>query len=516
MAPSKCTPNLDLRSSTVLQQVIRRLNDALLASVNRKGYFKALSHQLRRLFPYDRLAINLYDSDIEVLTYFTSAEGVVVETQSIVRHAGPKTVAGLVITSREPIVIRDLTSHFPNESDNPLAEAGLNVSIAFPLIIRDKVIGTLHCSFRQEPPKLMEIVDFIASLSPFVSSGVDNILGHERIAVLESGPLGGTPAPPPDMVEGPVFESDAMKAIMRQIRRVAPLEVPILIQGETGTGKTMIARYIHDRSRRAKHNFVKVNCPALVTTLFESELFGHGKGAFTGATSQRVGRIEMANKGTLFLDEIGELHMDLQSKLLQVLEENSFERVGESFSIKADIRLIAATNIDIHKSLKEGRLRTDLYYRLATMIITIPPLRERREDIPVLTKRISGILSSQMRVPDISFSMSIMSLLQEYSWPGNIRELRNIISRLLIANVQHPLTLQDVRSMLIAAAEKQGQESGAFLTLRQMEKQYIEEALALAKGRISGPDSAAGLLGIPRTTLQYRMRKLGIQTNRDA
>ncbi|WP_428561601.1 MAG: sigma 54-interacting transcriptional regulator [Solidesulfovibrio sp. DCME] len=515
MPQTKSAMAVDLRNVDVLHQVIRRLNDAVLTSVSRKGYFKVLSNELRRIFAYDRLAINLYDSDIQILSYFTSAEGVVVGAQSSVRNASSRTVAGLVITSREPVVIRDLANQFKDELDNPLAEAGLNVTIAFPLLVRDNVLGTLHCSFRQEPARLMDIVDFIAALTPFVSSGVDAILSRERVAVLESGPLAGAPSPPPDTVEGPVFESLAMKAIMQQIRRVAPLEVPILIQGETGTGKTMIARYIHDRSRRAKHNFVKVNCPALVTTLFESELFGHGKGAFTGATSQRVGRIEMASRGTLFLDEIGELHLDLQSKLLQVLEENSFERVGESFSLKADIRLIAATNIDIRKSLLDGRLRTDLYYRLATMIITIPPLRERREDIPVLAKRISGILSAQMRVPDITFSMAIMSLLQEYAWPGNIRELRNTISRLLIANVHRPLTPGDVRGLLGEVRVRPNEEPGGFATLRQMEKRHIQEALSLAKGRVSGPDSAAGLLGIPRTTLQYRMRKLGIQPGRD-
>lgn len=499
--------NITLRSLEIQQQVIRRLNDAVVSSVSRKGYFKVLSHELRRLFPYDRLAINLYDSDIEILTYFTTADGVVVGAQSSVRQASQQTVAGLAITSREPVVIRDLARQFKCQEGNPLAEAGLQASIAFPLIVRDAVLGTLHCSFRQEPPNLMDIVDFIATLTPFVSSGVDSILTRERLSLLGAGPQA---EPPPDLIEGPVFESAAMKAIMQQIRWVAPLEIPILIQGETGTGKTMIARYIHEQSRRAKFNFVKVNCPALVTTLFESELFGHARGAFTGATSLRQGRIEMANKGTLFLDEIGELHLDLQSKFLQVLEENSFERVGESIPIKADIRLIAATNIDLVKSLQDGRLRSDLYYRLATMIITIPPLRERRDDIPVLVKRISGILSASMRVPDISLTMGTMRQLQEYSWPGNIRELRNIVSRMLIANAHRPLSLRDVQELIGGAPPALQESLTSFPTLRQMEKRHIEKALALAKGRVSGPDSAAGLLGIPRTTLQYRMRKLGI------
>ncbi len=515
MPNQKNAPVLDLRSTQVLHQVIRRINDAALSQVSRKGYFKTLSNELRRIFPHDRLAINLYDSDVEILTYFTTAEGVVVGAQSSVRQASSQTVAGMVISSRAPVIIHDLARQFQNDFENPLAEAGLKVTIGFPLIVRDHVIGTLHCSFRQEPPNLMDIVDFIAALTPFVSSGVDGILARERITALETGPVAVAP-PPPDMVEGPVFESTVMKGIMQQIRRVAPLEVPILIQGETGTGKTMIARYIHDRSRRAKYNFVKVNCPALVSTLFESELFGHGKGAFTGATSQRVGRIEMAAKGTLFLDEIGELHPDLQSKLLQVLEENSFERVGESYSLKADIRLVAATNIDILKSIEEGRLRRDLYYRLATMTITIPPLRERREDIPVLAKRMSGVLATQMRVPDINFSKGMMELLQGYAWPGNIRELRNIVSRMLILNVQRPLAVADVRELLGSAPARREAPGGAFPNLRQMEKRHIEEALALAKGRVSGPDSAAELLGIPRTTLQYRMRKLGIRANGDA
>ena len=304
------------------------------------------------------------------------------------------------------------------------------------------------------------------------------------------------------------FASRRMNAIMLQAKLIAETDASVLITGETGTGKDQVAHFVHNMSNRKDKLFVKVNCPALTPTLFESELFGHAKGAFTGADRQRIGRFEMAQGGTVFLDEIGELPLTLQAKLLHVLQDKTFERVGDSNSIAINFRVIAATNQDLEKSINTGgTFRSDLFYRLNTISITIPPLRDRTEDIPLLVERLSEVQAKETHRPAPRFSVSALEAMQRYRWPGNIRELKNFLKRLFILRPGELITDLDVKTSLHGTGDV---SNGSPATLDENEKLHIRRTLEQTKGQVSGPRGAAALLGVPRTTLQYRLKKHGI------
>jgi transcriptional regulator with GAF, ATPase, and Fis domain len=428
------------------------LNKELISSLgkvtSRKHFLQTLSRLFRQQFSFDRLCINLYDPNSEMLSYFTAVEGEVVNSLSAIHKAEKTTVAGHVIASRKPVVITDISQHFAESMLHPMAEVGLTTTMAFPLILSDQIIGTLHCSFRQKPDNLYEIMEFLLELSPFVSVGLGALLAMEHLeqgSSLNQVPYTGDTGE----CETFFFESQSMRRFMARVHAVAVLDIPVLILGETGTGKSRLAHYIHCRSQRRKMQFVKVNCPAMASTLFESELFGHAKGAFTGAATKRVGRFELAHQGTLFLDEIAELNQEMQSKLLHVLDDSCFERVGESVSLSVDARLIAATNVRMREAVTEGKVRSDFYYRLSSCTLEIPPLRDRVEDIPALSSFFVTQLSSKYSLPLIQLSQDLLHRLQTHCWPGNVRELRNVISALLIRkSISGTLSREDVDEAL--------------------------------------------------------------------
>ncbi|MGZ8522323.1 MAG: sigma-54 interaction domain-containing protein, partial [Candidatus Binatia bacterium] len=306
-----------------------------------------------------------------------------------------------------------------------------------------------------------------------------------------------------------IGESAALKRVLDQIQTVAPTDSTILVQGETGTGKELIARAIHHLSARSERTLVKVNCAAIPTGLLESELFGHEKGAFTGAIAQRVGRFELAHRGTLFLDEVGDIPLELQPKLLRVLQEQEFERLGSSRTVHVDVRLVAATNADLTQKVADGQFRADLYYRLNVFPVTIPPLRERREDIPLLVRYFAQKYARRMKRPIDNVPVKAMTALSEYHWPGNVRELENFIERAVIlsrgAELQIPLAELKQRTNRHSSAASNG-----FATLENAEREHIVRALGESKWVIGGAAGAANRLGMKRTTLQSRMRKLGI------
>ena len=310
--------------------------------------------------------------------------------------------------------------------------------------------------------------------------------------------------------DGIIGRSSALRAVLREIRMVAPTDSTVLIYGETGTGKELIARAIHELSSRRKNAFVKLNCAAIPTGLLESELFGHERGAFTGAIGQRIGRFEVANHGTAFLDEIGEIPLELQPKLLRVLQEREFERLGSTRTLRTDARLIAATNRDLAAMVEEQRFRSDLFYRLNVFPVRVPPLRERREDIPLLVWHFARQFAERMKRHYESISPETMRALCEYDWPGNIRELQNLIERAVILCpgpvLRVPVRDLHHRTITVPNSGHTGQHQ----TLEEAERAHILRTLKEVRWVVGGPNGAAARLGMNRSTLQFRMKKLGI------
>jgi len=303
-----------------------------------------------------------------------------------------------------------------------------------------------------------------------------------------------------------VGNSAALRLVLGMVRVVAPSDATVLINGETGTGKEVIAHAIHDASPRRQNRFVALNCAAIPGTLLESELFGHERGAFTGAVAQSMGRFQSADRGTLFLDEIGELPLDLQPKLLRVLQEKQFERLGSGRTYQADVRVIAATNQDLWRMVEERKFRADLYYRLNVFPINLPPLRDRVEDIPALVEYFVQRFSQEIGRRIETIPSEVMNILKLYDWPGNIRELENVIKRAVIMSTGPAL-----RPLLGELKRLPGQTSpAARRTLADAERGHIVEVLRDTRWVLGGVDGAAARLGMPRTTLVYRMRKLGI------
>jgi len=303
-----------------------------------------------------------------------------------------------------------------------------------------------------------------------------------------------------------IGQSNAIKYVRFKIEQVCATDSTVLILGETGTGKELVARAIHSQSLRKDRPLVTVNCAALSAGLIESELFGHEKGAFTGALARKIGRFELADGATLFLDEIGELPLELQVKLLRVIEESEFERLGSSCTVKVDVRIIAATNRNIKAEIRKGAFREDLWYRLNVFPITIPPLRQRREDIPAMIEHFVSGLSRKLGKPINSISSATLKKLTDYSWPGNVRELANVIERAVINAQGTVLHIVDQFEQ-----PKTGELSDSGRTLEQVEKEYIIRVLEDTGWRIEGPNGAAKVLGLNPSTLRTRMAKLGIQ-----
>jgi PAS domain S-box-containing protein len=315
------------------------------------------------------------------------------------------------------------------------------------------------------------------------------------------------------MFEEIVGSSPALQSVLSQVSKVAPTESTVLITGETGTGKELIARAIHKRSQRSSRPFVSVNCAVIPRELVASELFGHEKGAFTGATEQRLGRFELAAGGTIFLDEVGELPAETQVALLRVLQEREFERVGGNRPIKADVRVIAASNRDLQAAIATGGFRSDLFYRLNVFPIEIPPLRERKEDIPKLVKYFINSYATKLGKNIRSIEKHTMDLLQSYPWPGNIRELQNVIERSVILCDSENLSV-DESWLFQHPTQIDLAPQSLWEKLAAQEKEMIEAALAESKGKVSGPSGAAARLGVPQSTLDSKIKLLRINKQR--
>ncbi len=501
-------------------KMLLEINNAVVTQTNREDLFQALAKELRKHFAFDRMAINLYDPKTQSISYFAAAEGVQ-PGGVMTRHSRPLAdgaIARMVVQSHQPTIIDDLRRYTDLSSIGAMVKAGLNATMAFPMLVRNRIMGSIHFSFRQAPEHISELTQVLTEVSRQVAIAVDNMLAYTELAKLNRSlerEKDYLLQSSDDYQQDEFFyASDAMAEIMKTIRQSADTDATVLITGETGTGKDYLAHCIHNLSSRRNHLFVKTNCPALASSLFESELFGHAKGAFTGASSQRVGRFELANGGTIFLDEIAELPISLQAKLLQILQDRQFERVGDSRPVPIDCRVIAATNKDLQVSIRAGTFREDLFYRLNIVSIHVPPLRERREDVPVLMTRLTQIQARQMNRPEPVYSRSALDRLGGYAWPGNVRELKNLAKRLVILRAGDRISADDVGKILESARPQGRGISNEVASLRDNERDHILKVLVKTRGVLGGEQGAARLLGLPRSTLQYRIKKLNI-TNED-
>jgi formate hydrogenlyase transcriptional activator len=403
------------------------------------------------------------------------------------------------------------------------AQTQLKTVSALPLAGRDGARGVLVAGRRDDKPYAQDDMDFLGQVSNQIGIALDNALAYQQIAELTEK-LSQEKLYLEDEIrsesnfEEIIGTSAELRRILRLVETVAPTDSTALIYGETGTGKELIARAIHNLSTRRGRTFVKLNCAAIPTGLLESELFGHEKGAFTGAVAQRIGRLELANHGTLFLDEIGDIPLELQPKLLRVLQEREFERLGSTRTISADVRLIAATNRDLAALVEEGKFRSDLFFRLDVFPIPMPSLRDRAEDIPLLVRHFAAEFARRMNKTIDTISSATMDALCRYAWPGNIRELQNVIERALIVSPGPALVVPLAELKPQAKRAHAHPQAAATSARRQpvrsiladVDREQIIQALKDAHGRVGGSDGAASRLGLKRTTFITRMKKLGI------
>jgi formate hydrogenlyase transcriptional activator len=513
------------RSRTLLD-----INNALISNLTQEALFRAIAQALRRVVPFDRTAIFLHDPDKDVLRLFVLESSLPSSYFTVGLEMAPgESHVGWVFRHQRPLLRRDLERErqYPME-DHALAD-GVRSYVIVPLMARGKTIGALAVASTTTNQYSEADAAFLQEAANQVALAVENMKAYEEIATLkarlehENVYLQEEIRREHNFVEM-VGSSPALLAVLRKVEQVAPIDSTVLISGETGTGKELIARAIHNRSARKDRPLVKVNCSAISAGLVESELFGHVKGAFTGALERRIGRFELAHGGTIFLDEVGELAPETQVKLLRVLQEQEFEPVGSSRTVRVDVRVIAASNRGLEEAIRAGRFRADLFYRLNVFPIEVPPLRERRSDIRQLVMFFLSRFSKRFGKKVDTVSQATMERLTSYPWPGNVRELQNIIERAVV--LAHGPVLELVRDLLpIPAAglspgaveqSTRGVRSsvpiaGGLPTLEEMERSHILSVLKQTGGVIEGPKGAARILKVHPNTLRSRMVKLGIK-----
>jgi formate hydrogenlyase transcriptional activator len=525
-------------------QLLLEINNAVVTCLDLGSLLRATSDSLRKVTPHDSASISLYDQEtgqLRLHSFDLQYESDLEEGALFPLEGSPE---GLAYTSRRPVVIGNLDlKEFPTPQIKHAYDDGLRSGCIVPLVVHDRALGTLDIASRSENAFTEEDAELLTQIVGQIAIAVENALAYREISRLKEklaheklffeeelrGEMGF------DQIIG---NSPALRHVLQLVETVAPSDSTVLLLGETGTGKELVARAIHDHSRRKDRSFVKLNCAAIPTGLLESELFGHEKGAFTGAISQRVGRLELADHGTLFLDEVGDVSLEVQPKLLRALQEREFERLGSTRTRRVDVRLVAATNRDLEGMIAAREFRSDLYYRLNVFPIRIPPLRERREDIPLLVSHFAQKFARQMQKQIETIPAATMKALSEWEWPGNVRELQNFIERAVILTrgraLEVPITELDKTGVNIPAGslspgerevivrivretlgemDRGGPKSAAREAAKEYDERQREEivrVLGETKGRVGGAEGAAARLGINRTTLLARMKKLGI------
>jgi formate hydrogenlyase transcriptional activator len=486
------------------------LNNSIVSNLDLAELFKTVSTNLRQVMHCDGVIIYLPDSKSNQLRVyaldFPSSKGLIQE-EALISMEG---LHGMVYRTGKLWMgnIHDIPESHPRAKLT--AAEGFKFICIMPLITRNRVLGVVTVGRKGELPFSRDDSDFLTQVASQVAIAVDNALEHRQVTEfkerLEEQRLYlQEEIRAEHNFEEIIGQSRILKQALSQVKTVAPTDSTVLILGETGTGKELVARALHNLSSRRDQTFVKVNCAAIPLGLLESELFGHEKGAFTGAIVQRIGRFELAHHGTLFLDEVGDIPPELQPKLLRVLQEQEFERLGSTKTLRVDVRVLAATSRDLAQMVAENKFRSDLYYRLNVFPIALPSLRERPEDIPLLVRHFVDKYARRMKKRIQTVPAAAMAALTRYPWPGNVRELQNIIERAVIISQGDELKvpLDDLK-------KNSAKSPTPGITMEAAEREHILRVLHETDGVIGGPSGAAARLGMKRTTLQYRMKRLGI------
>ncbi|MBC7838584.1 MAG: sigma 54-interacting transcriptional regulator, partial [Nitrospiraceae bacterium] len=493
--------------------LVLEINNAVVSHLELRGLLKAISACLARVIPHDFASFCLYDPEINQLRAhaldFPGHQDFVESGDPIPLEGTPE---GLAFTTQQTVHVRRLSlTEFPAEIMKRAEAEGLKSGCAVPLILHGRALGTLSVVSMQEDSFTDDDAKLLSRIGAQVALAAENAMAYQEISSLRDKLAKEKLYLEEEIQTAYNFEeivgdSRALKLVLKEVQTVAATDSTVLILGETGSGKELVARALHNHSTRRDRIFVKLNCAAIPTGLLESELFGHEKGAFTGAIATKIGRFELADRGTLFLDEVGEIPLELQVKLLRVLQEQEFERLGSTRTIRVNVRIIAATNRDLARMVEEQAFRGDLYYRLKVFPITVPPLRDRAEDIPLLVRHFAQKLALRMKKRIETIPSEAMKALQAYHWPGNVRELENFIERAVILTQG-----QDLFVSLAELKRAPGHVTNSrTTTLEQAEREHILKALRESEWTIGGPSGAAAKLGMKRTTLQSKMQKLGI------
>ncbi len=514
--PERQTVQAELQRDKDRLKLLLDMTNTLLLNLEPREILRAISASIRQDMRCESVGVWLVDSDRSVLRLlaqdFPGSNGFSKEdlTQPI-----EGSESGNVFKTGKPFIVRtraDVTSEW---GISALRAEAIESGCALPLISRNRTLGILGLGSRVENSFSPEGVDFLTRAAGQVTIAIENALAYSEIAKLKEK-LEQEKLYFEEEIrsvadfEGIVGHSSALRQVLQLIETVATSDSTVLLLGETGTGKELIARAVHDRSRRKERTFVKLNCAAIPTGLLESELFGHERGAFTGAVSQKIGRLELADQGTLFLDEVGDIPLELQPKLLRVLQDGEFERLGSTRTKKVDVRLVAATNRDLDRMIEESQFRSDLYYRLNVFPIRIPPLRERPEDIPLLVRYFSQRYARRMQKQIECIPAAAMRKLTRWHWPGNVRELQNLVERAVILTRSSTLAIS-VPELGNVNATSPARRAGSV-----DEQDRIVRVLKETKGQVGGLKGAAARLGLKRTTLLARMKKMGIDPRKMA
>ena len=493
-------------------KLLLELTNQVVSNLELRELLRTVSASVRRVMNCDVVGVMLPDAEGKHLRVFAldfpDSKGFFRE-ETLVPIDG--THPGEAFRTRKPVVKKHHDSseeRYPEHYQRVVGE-GVKSGCLVPLISRDRALGVLALGRRQDSEFDRDEIEFLCQVAGQVAIAVENALAYGEIAELRDKLAQEKLYLEEELrgemdFEGIVGQSSALRQVLQLVDTVAPSGSTVLLLGETGTGKELIARAIHDRSRRKDRTFVKLNCAAIPTGLLESELFGHERGAFTGAIAQKVGRLELADQGTLFLDEVGDIPLEVQPKLLRALQEREFERLGSTRTKKVDVRLVAATNRNLEKMIAEDKFRSDLYYRLNVFPIQIPPLRQRPEDIPLLVRYFTQKYARRMEKQIESVPVTSMKKLTRWHWPGNIRELENLVERAVILT-RGPALEVPVSDLGNGSAEK----AVASMPDSAQREQFLR-ILKETRGRVGGADGAAARMGLKRTTLISRMKKLGI------